>query len=270
MFTLSEIHIYPVKSLGGIALAESVVQRRGLQYDRRWMLVNEANVFVSQREIPTLAILGTALEPEQLVVYKKNNPADRIRIPLTNPESDMVAAPLRVWDDLFEGYIVSAGAAAEWFSDHAGQHLRLAFMPENGLRPADARYAPSEQYVSFADGFPFLLTGQAALDELNRRMEHPLPTNRFRPNLVFTGGAPHEEDKWTDIRIGSADFRCVKPCARCVLTTTDQDTAERGAEPIKTLATYRMENKKILFGQNVVWTGDGETTIRVGDKVAVC
>lgn len=267
MYTLSEIHIFPVKSLGGISVPECVVRRRGLQYDRRWMLTDEEGLFVSQREIPELALLGTSIEPPYLVVFQKNNPSERIQIALDMPVADLIASPLQVWDDYFEGFLVP-GPASEWFSDQIGQRLQLAFMPENIQRAADARYAPSGQYVSFADGFPFLMIGQAALDALNSRLEQPLPMDRFRPNFVFTGGMPHDEDRWSDIRIGSADFRCVKPCARCVLTTTDQDTAERSPEPIKTLSTYRMQDKKILFGQNVIWTGEGEAAVvRVGDGI---
>ncbi len=140
-------------------------------------------------------------------------------------------------------------------------------MPDTTRRRADGRYAPKGQYVSFADGFSYLIIGQASLDDLNSRLAQPLPMNRFRPNLVFTGGEPFEEDNWSDFQIGSVPFRGVKPCGRCIITTADQETAQRAAEPLKTLATYRKRGNKILFGQDVVWTGEGEASIRVGDNI---
>jgi uncharacterized protein YcbX len=124
---------------------------------------------------------------------------------------------------------------------------------------------PEPLNVSFADGYPLLIIGQASLDGLNARLTEPLPMNRFRPNLVFTGGEPHEEDNWSDFRVGTISFRGVKPCGRCVMTTIDQQTAEKGGEPLKTLATYRKNGHKILFGQNLVALSTGK--IRVGDRI---
>jgi uncharacterized protein YcbX len=140
-------------------------------------------------------------------------------------------------------------------------------MPDTTRRWADGRYAPKGQHVSFADGFPFLLIGQATLDDLNSRLAQPLPMNRFRPNFVFTGGEPFEEDGWGEIEIGNWKFQCVKPCARCIIPTTDQETATRAAEPLKTLATFRKKGNKILFGQNVVWLGEGDAQVRAGDTI---
>jgi hypothetical protein len=157
------------------------------------------------------------------------------------------------------------GAINAWFSHILGQNIRLVLMPESTRRHADGRYAPKGQYVSFADGFPFLLAGQASLDDLNSRLVQPLPMNRFRPNFVFTGGTPFEEDTWANFSVGDQLFRAVKPCARCMVITTNQDTAERGVEPLKTLSTYRKFGNKIRFGQNTVWLGNGDATIRVGD-----
>jgi uncharacterized protein len=264
---LSELYIYPVKSLGGIALTESRVLRQGLQYDRRWMLTDADGVFISQREIPEMALLCTALENDALVVWHRHHPDERLHIPLLVPD-DLPEKQLTVWNDTFRGKTVP-GIAAEWFSDVLKSRIQLAFLPETGARPADARYAPAGQSVSFADGFPFLLIGQTSLADLNSRLTTPLPMNRFRPNFVVTGSAPFEEDQWKDIRIGQVAFACVKPCARCSITTTDQLTAERGPEPIRTLATFRMVDKKILFGQNVIWTGEGDPVVRVGDEIIV-
>lgn len=265
MLLLSEIWIYPIKSLGGIALTESLVQPRGLQYDRRWMLTDKQGMFVTQREIAGMALLGTAVEPPFLTVFLKKNPAENIRIPLEPPAAEMEKTRVQVW---------SANCAArrygpevnDWFSEVLGQKLQLVFMPDTTRRPADARYAPRGQHVSFADGFPFLLIGQASLDELNSRLEQSLPMNRFRPNFVVTGSRPFEEDEWKQFTINNLQFQCVKPCARCIIPTTDQETGARRAEPLKTLATYRREGTKILFGQNVVWH---EAEPRASPRVSV-
>ena len=262
---LSEIHIYPVKSLGGISLQSSVVQVRGLQHDRRWMLVNEQGTFLTQREIPEMALLGTAIEAQHLVVFEKKNPASRVLVPLDVVPEDLPEMMVEVWGDHCVAQQLPAETSA-WFSAVLGQKMHLVQMPDTTHRVADARYAPPGHVVSFADGFPYLIIGQASLDDLNSRLAQPLPMNRFRPNFVFTGGQPFEEDGWSDFRIGEVAFRGVKPCARCSITTTDQDTAARAAEPLKTLATFRQVGHKILFGQNVVWMGEGEE-VRVGERV---
>ena len=261
---LSEIHIYPVKSLGGISLQSSVVQVRGLQHDRRWMLVNEQGTFLTQREIPEMALLGTAIEAQHLVVFEKKNPASRVLVPLDFVPENLPEMMVEVWGDHCVARQLPAETSA-WFSAVLGQKMHLVQMPDTTHRVADARYAPPGHVVSFADGFPFLIIGQASIDDLNSRLAKPLPMNRFRPNFVFTGGQPFEEDGWSDFRIGEVAFRGVKPCARCSVTTTDQDTAARAAEPLKTLATFRQVGHKILFGQNVVWMGEGKE-VRVGER----
>ncbi len=265
---LSEIWIYPVKSLGGISLPAATVQRRGLQYDRRWMLIDAAGQFVTQREIPGMALLGTAIEHPWLVVYSKNDPERRVHIPLELPE-ELPKIMVQVWSARCAARLLPT-EINDWFSSVLGQELRLVQMPDTTRRAADGRYAPKGQYVSFADGFPFLIIGQASLDELNRRLAEPLPMNRFRPNFVFTGGTGFDEDHWQDFQIGSVPFKVVKPCARCIMTTIDQENALRAQEPLRTLATFRRKGNKILFGQNVVWLGEGDPMqVQVGDPVMI-
>ena len=266
---ISEIHIYPVKSLGGISLRSAVVQQRGLQYDRRWMLVNEQGIFFTQRDIPEMALLSTAIEPPHLVVFETKNPASRVLVPLDATPEDLPNRMVEVWDDRCAAQQLPDEIGG-WFSAVLGQKMHLVQMPDTTRRAADGRYAPPGHVVSFADGFPFLIIGQASLDDLNSRLAQPLPMNRFRPNFVFTGGQPFEEDGWSDFSIGDVAFRGVKPCARCTITTTDQETAARAAEPLRTLATFRQSGHKILFGQNVVWMGEGkEVKVRVGEAVSV-
>lgn len=265
---LTEIWIYPVKSLGGISLESAKPETRGLQYDRRWMLVDEQGRFVSQREIPEMALLGAAIESPYLRVFWKKNPAEKIDIPLEFNALEAPKLPVEVWGDSMMACML-ASDINQWFSQQLGQNLRLVYMPDFTRRPADTRYAPAGQHVSFADGFPYLIIGQASLDALNSRLEQPVPMNRFRPNLVFSGGEAFEEDQWSIFNIGEQRFQGVKPCARCSIPTTDQDTATRAAEPIKTLSTFRNIEKKILFGQNVIWLGELEGWLQVGEEIQI-
>ncbi|MEQ1744433.1 MAG: MOSC N-terminal beta barrel domain-containing protein [Saprospiraceae bacterium] len=263
---LTSLYVYPIKSLGGIALQEAVPEQRGLQYDRRWMLVDEQGRFVSQREVAELALLGTAIEPPHLVVFSKKNPALRVQVPLSPPVEAMPEITAEIWNDRCPAREYGLEVNG-WFSSLLGCPLRLVYMPDTAWRPTDPAYVPEGIPVSFADGYPYLLIGEATIDDLNARLEQPVPMNRFRPNFVFSGSAAYEEDEWRDFTIGTVRFRGIKPCARCIVPTTDQDTALRAAEPLKTLATYRKEGHRILFGQNTVWVGAPGDVVRVGDTV---
>ncbi len=262
--SLSAIYSYPIKSLGGFAADSAQVAERGLQHDRRWMLVDANNRFLTQRSHPQLALLQVNIADGQLIVSKKTG-SEQISIP-TKPKTP---TPLRVtvFDDTCDAVTVSREADA-FFSDYLDQPCRLVYMPDSSIRPVDARYAVADNHTSFSDGYSFLLIGQSSLDDLNSRLEEALPMNRFRPNLVVSGSAPYAEDGWHEIRIGETVFFGVKPCGRCVVTTTDQDTAQTGKEPLRTLATYRKNGHKILFGQNLVFGRVG-SEVRVGNAVQV-
>ena len=259
---LQDIFIYPIKSLGGIRLLEAKVEEKGFQYDRRWMLVDQNGRFVSQREFPLLALLQVEFHADGLRVFSKKSPNNALFIPFEQTEGPEI--PVVIWDDQVIGKVVSK-SVGRWFTEFIGFEVDLVFMPESTQRKVDPRYAVQEESVSFADGMPYLIIGQSSLDELNARLDVPVPMNRFRPNLVFSGGAPFLEDQLRKIRIGSVDFQIVKPCARCVLTTVDQDTGLKGKEPLKTLAAYRTVNNKVMFGQNVVALGEG--VVRVGEEL---
>ena len=264
---LTSIFIYPIKSIGGISLREAVAQPRGLQYDRRWMLVDEQGRFVSQREVAGLTLLGTAIESPFLVVFSKNNPRRRIHLPLSPSVTEMPEVAVNIWDDHCAARQYAPDVNA-WFSDTLGSPVRLVHMPDSSWRPADSKYVPKDVPVSFADGYPYLLISQASLDDLNGRLDTPLPMNRFRPNFVYSGGEAYEEDGWSNFFIGDVPFLGVKTCARCIVPTTDQDTGQRAAEPLKTLATYRKQENRILFGQNVIWLGGTQHVVRIGDTVS--
>lgn len=258
---VQDIYIYPIKSLGGIRLTEALVEERGFQYDRRWMLVDKNGVFITQRKHPELALLKVALREKGLhVTNQRNGEVIDVSFGLDSGEVLQVA----VWDDVMLAKRVDP-RLDEWFSDFLGFSVRLVTMPESTRRKVDPRYAVNGESVSFADGMPYLMIGQGSLDELNSRLESPMPMNRFRPNIVFSGGAPFLEDSLRKVKIGELDFQIVKPCARCVMTTVDQRTGEKGKEPLRTLSTYRAIDGKIYFGQNVVALQSG--SIKIGDLI---
>ncbi len=258
--TLTELWIYPVKSLGGVRVPSARVNPKGLEHDRRWMLVDEKGQFLTQRAVPTMALLNVATEPDKLIVTDSRSLAV-IHIPLhqtpTGCEEEVV-----VWNDRVLAHEVSPETSA-WFSERLEKPCRLVWFPEQNIRTADPTYAGDGQNVSLADGFPFLIIGEESLNDLNRRLAEPVPMNRFRPNFIFQGGAPFAEDQWHEFTIGVSRFRSVKPCGRCVMTTVDQRTALRGDEPLRTLSTYRKQNGSVLFGQNLV------TVSSPGDKLII-
>lgn len=264
--TLSQIFIYPIKSLGGIALPKAQVEDRGLQYDRRWMLVDEQGQFMTQRAFAGMALLQVALGAEGLQVSHRSH---KNLAPLFIPFEPAGLNPVQVtvWEDSCLALEVSAEANA-WFSRALGRSCRLVYMPDTSRRPVDPDYATPGAITSFSDGFPILLIGQASLEDLNSRLSEPVGMERFRPNLVFTGGQAFEEDDWNYFCIGEHAFQGVKPCRRCVMTTIDQQTAEKGKEPLQTLSTYRQKGNKILFGQNVLPFTPGQT-LCIGDPIKV-
>ena len=261
-FHLSCLYVYPIKSCGGIAVMESNVDERGLRHDRRWMLVDEANQFISQRELPRMALIGVRIDADGLLVSGPDMPS--LQVPFEPPDGTPLRA--RVWDDIVETLPVG-GDADRWFSEFLAVRCRLVHLPEGSARTVDQAYGRADDQVSFADGFPFLLISEGSLAELNARLERPLPMDRFRPNLVVGGCDPFAEDGWRVVRIGPITLRVVKPCARCAITTVDQRTAARGKEPLRTLATFRRSGTKVLFGQNLIHDQTG--ILRTGDPVEV-
>ncbi|MDR6844110.1 MOSC N-terminal beta barrel domain-containing protein [Flavobacterium granuli] len=268
MLELSEIWVYPVKSLGGISLQEALVTDRGLELDRRWLLVDDSGRFLSQREHPALALFSQEIVSDFLRITHRVD-LESIDIPLRPVFSDTVSKiEVTVWDDTIEAFEVSQ-KATEWFTKLLGFSARLVYMPEDSERKLDPDYAiTGDEINSFSDAYPFLIIGQASLDDLNGRLEVKLPMNRFRPNFVFTNGDAFEEDAWREFKIGDVSFLGVKPCDRCVMTTVDQEKGViSGKDPLKTLAKYRNFGNKVLFGQNLIGLGLG--TVKVGDSVRV-
>lgn len=262
---VSELFVYPIKSLGGIRVDSARVVERGFEHDRRFMVVDGRGEFVTQRSHPRLARVKTRIGDGSLVLTRPG--ASPLELPLEPPDGPGVAVV--VWQSVCDAVPVSADAD-RWLSELIGIPCRLVHMPERFRRPVEAPYARGDEVVSFADGFPFLLIEQASLDDLNARLARPLPMNRFRPNVVVAGTGPFAAGGWSRIRIRGVAFRVAKPCARCVVTTVDQATGEtdgEGSEPLRTLATYRRGAGGVLFGENLIHEGVGE--LRVGDAVEV-
>ena len=265
--TLSGLFLYPVKSLGGYAVTEAEVTPRGLRHDRRWLLVDERNRFLTQRQHPGLALLLVAPAHNGFLLTHRQRPE---LLPLFIP---FEAQPDRtlfvtVWDDILWAWR-GAPEADEWLSTALGRACRLVYMSDMVRRDVEPALNPEGQLVSFADGYPYLLAGEAALADLNTRLAQPVGLDRFRPNLVFAGGPAYDDDHWEQFQIGAVPFRAVRGCGRCVLTTIDQQTATRSplGDPLRTLATYRQADNSTLFGQNV--TGPATGTLRVGSAVTV-
>ncbi|HEY0742608.1 MAG TPA: MOSC N-terminal beta barrel domain-containing protein [Chryseosolibacter sp.] len=264
--TLTEIWIYPVKSLGGIPLTSAKVMAKGLEFDRRWMLIDENNIFMTQRIYTQMAMFKLNLLGRNITVVKKNATTNSsISFSADSPPiGEKIRA--KIWDDEVDVFEIDQ-KLSEWFSEHLGMSCRLVNFPERNPRAVDPKYKVNDDHVNLADAYPFLLIGQSSLDDLNSRLKEPVPMNRFRPNFVFTGAQPFDEDTWREFKIGSLRFVGVKPCARCVLTTVNQDTAKKGIEPLATLSKYRKRDTKVLFGQNLIGLDTG--IVKVGDKISV-
>jgi hypothetical protein len=244
---LAEIWIYPIKSLGGIRVASSRVMPKGLAWDRRWMLIDETGKFLTQRTHPKLSAFKLRPLDGGFRITHREHSMDLMH----GRPSEGPAINATVWDDEVLVQEVS-GEWSKWFTDHAGFPCRLVSFAEESPRPVDTRYQVRNDHVSLADGYPILLIGMESLNDLNQRLPAPVPMNRFRPNLIFTGGTAYEEDNWRTFTIGNNRLVGVKPCSRCVFTTIDQHTGQMGIEPLATLAQYRKVDGKVNFGQNVI------------------
>ena len=261
-YNVSGIYIYPVKSLGGISLHSSVVEERGLKYDRRWMLIDENNKFITQRTHPQMALLQVEISDDRLIIRQKQNKISPLNIPL-NPNLNREIT-VQVWKDTVRTLIYD-NDINNWFSEAIRFKCKLVYMPDSTKRKVDEQYA-ANKIVSFADGYPLMLIGEESLKDLNSKLTIPVPMNRFRPNIVFRGGAPFDEDNWKSFKIGDNSLKVVKPCSRCVIPTVDPETGIKGKEPLKTLSTYREKEGKLLFGMNVVADCTGK--IEIGDALA--
>jgi uncharacterized protein YcbX len=264
---ITALNIYPIKSCGGIALTKAQLADTGFEHDRQWLIVQPNGRFVTQREQPRLALLRPVLSADTLSLHAPGY--ETLEIELAHGGA---GAQVQCWKD--QCAAIDAGdIAARWLEDFLGQPFRLVrFDPSFQRRTDPAWTGEIAAYSQFSDGFPWLLISQASLRDLNSRLETPLPMNRFRPNIVVEGLDAFEEDRVAELRIGSVALRPVKPCTRCAITTTDQQSGQRvGDEPLRTLRTYRLDRqlKGVAFGQNVILREGVGEWLKVGDTLRV-
>jgi uncharacterized protein len=264
---LASLHIYPVKGCRAIDLDRAAVEPWGLAGDRRWLIVDADWQFMTQRKHPALArVVVTGGSGADITVSSDGYPPLRVSTPDDHAEQLKVT----VW----RSTVLAAAAGDEadaWFSAYLDEPVRLVYLDDPTRRAVDPEYGADGDTVSFADGYPLLLTSADSLDQLNQWLaeagHQPVPMNRFRPNAVVTGHQPWAEDRWRRITIGAVSFRVAKPCARCVVTTTDQTTGKRGSQPLKILAARRRFGQNLVFGQNLIPDSPGH--IRVGDPIEI-
>lgn len=220
----------------------------GLKNDRRMMVVTPEGRFLTQREYPKLALVTPTLIGRKLSLAAPGMNELKLDVQEKGP-----VRPVSIWKSDGVAAVDQGDLAAQWFSAWLGIAARLVHMAEGYKRSLDPEYAitPTD-HTGFADGYPILLASEESLSDLNSKMEHPIPMDRFRPNLVVSGGDPFEEDEWKRIRIGESELAVVKPCGRCVVTTIDKQTLATSREPLRTLSTYRKRNGKVMFGQNAI------------------
>lgn len=258
---IHSLFLYPVKSLAGIPVQRMAFDDFGPVGDRRWMVVDSAGRFVTQRQHPELALITTELDDDAVTIHIPGFSEFSLR-------AGTAHCPVEVWGDQVHA-VVAQGDVNQALSQFCGLPLRLVFMPDDSFRQIDPTRVPEARRVGFADGFPLLVANLASLNELNSRLAQPVDIRRFRPNIVVEAGAAWSEDQWSELQLEGSRLRVVKPCSRCVMTTVDPDTGIKAAdvEPLRTLSTYRRTADGVIFGQNALHEGAGPMS--VGDPVRV-
>lgn len=259
--TLTEIWIYPIKSLGGISLKTSEIDVLGLKHDRRWMLIDSNNNFISQRTFPKLNLFSTSISEDALTITIGGN---SVSISLNPIPTDIFK--VSIWEDECDAFEIDE-SVSNWFSEHLKTSCRLVCLSPNKKRLVSEKYAFNNEQTSFTDGFPFLLLSTGSLELLNSKLRKPVEMRQFRPNFVIKSTEAHIEDNLDVFSIGSTTFKAVKPCTRCVVTTIQPNTSKFQKEPLTTLSTYRKEENNIYFGQNLLLVNG--TSVSVGDEVRI-
>jgi uncharacterized protein len=265
MTTVEELHIYPVKGCRGIARQSVKLVTTGFEWDRHWMIIDSTGSFITQRTHPQLARIQPEIDDEHLILHAEGlSPLKVSLLPLGDPTEVVV------WKDRCTG-LDQGDAASEWLSEAVKDAVRLVRIAAPTDRLANAKFAgPDPTPVTFVDGFPILICNRASLEDLNKRMPEPVPMARFRPNLVVGDLPPFAEDRIAAFRIGNITLRLVKPCTRCIVTSTDQQTGERSTNPLPVLRKFRF-NKELLgvtFGENAVIAAGLGSTIERGAACA--
>ncbi len=259
---VSQLYIYPVKSLGAVPLKTMQLIAGGPAWDRRWMIVNAQGHFITQREYPKLAQVEVKLELKSATIHLSAPQAEPLSLSLV--ASNELTQPVVIWNDSV--LAVYGGELAErWISAYLGVAARFVYMPDSALRVVNQDFAQTGDAVSFADGFPLLLIGEASLQAFNSHLDQPIAMQRFRPNIVVSGASAYAEDSWCQLRIGSVDCRVVKPCARCVIPSINPATAQQEPQVARALARHRRGHGGVYFGQNLIHQANGN--ISTGDTI---
>lgn len=259
---LSQIIIYPIKSLAGISVNQWPLVKTGLLYDRCWMLVDAQGEFLSQRRLAKMALIQTQIKDDHLWLHAQGH--EPISMPLTPPNGELI--DIKVWEYAGQGQTVSE-ALDKWFSQVLEHPCRLVYHPDNQIRPVDPDYAFNTDQTAYSDGFPLLIASDASLAELNQKSGLNIDMRRFRTNLVVTDCSAFAEDRWRKIRINAINFRLPKPCSRCAIPGIDPDSGESQKAVLAALADWRKHNNKVYFGQNLIHDSTG--TISVGDAIEI-
>jgi uncharacterized protein YcbX len=261
---IRDLFIYPLKSAAGMRVADATVDALGFAGDRRWMVVDADNLFLSQRRIPAMALIqATRLGDDDLYLS-----APGVRsLHAVRPDETALEQDVTVWQDTVRARDGGDEAAA-WISALLRHRARLVYCPPTRARVVDTQYASGTERVAFADAFPLLVLGYSSVEEINGRLAAqgvpPIGVERFRPNIVVEDAEPFAEDAWTQIRVGGSDgglcIDIVKPCARCSIISVDPRTGVQGVEPMRTLATYRRRHDNVYVAQNALPRGEGRLT----------
>jgi len=263
MITLSTLTYFPIKACRGFDVPASNVQHMGLEYDRRMMVVTLDGKFLTQRENPRLALVTPTLKNEAVTLSAPNFESIQFSV-----QSTGTPTPVDIWSSSSVDAVDQGDEAAIWLSDWLGTSVRLVHIADGYKRKLNPSYAiNADDHTGFADGYPILIVSEESLQDLNSRLDSPVPINRFRPNLVVKGCEPFAEDTWKRIRIGDVEMALVKVCPRCVVTTIDKETLAKNKEPLKTLNSYRNHELGAIFGMNTIPLNEGK--IEIGMTVEI-
>lgn len=258
-YEVKELYIYPIKSLAGIRVESAKSEEMGFENDRRWMLIDEENQFITQRKNPILSQFYPKIIADSIEISFQDLKHEFLI-------NETVDEPIfsKVWDDKSRVFEVNK-ETSKWFSKILGLECKLVKIANNGDRKHNSSKLNITLNVSLADGYPYLLIGSKSLDFLNEKLEEKITIARFRPNIVISTEIPHEEDSFENFQIGNVKFKNAKPCGRCIMVNNDPKSGIVKKEPLNTLSSYRKVDNSVLFGTNVMCLNEG--TIAVGDAL---
>jgi uncharacterized protein YcbX len=261
---ISKLYRYPVKSLGGQSVSSLQPEIRGFEDDRRWMFVDQDGKFISRRTLPKMCEHAAEIHGDELRFVRESDGS--VLGAVAGARTGSKHIDVTVWDDSLTATLIEDDNIPAIAEGLGIPGARLVYMGTDDRRSVDPRFAKAGEEVSFADGFPYLVTSTASLADLSERVGEELDERRFRPNIIVENTLPFEEDDWAALKIGSHSFRLPKPCARCIMITQEPETGDRNLRVLAELSAYRKVGHKVMFGMNACWEG-GEGSVQIGDLV---